>query len=429
MDVVSQNLANASTTGYVSESAVLAANPAANSLGIGDGVRVAQVQQAPDGLVQAANLQAQGALAQGTALQQALSGVQNSFPEPSSQGISQQLADFWSSWDAINQNPSSGAPYAQVVDLAQALVTNIQQASTALTQSEQDAQSQLTTTIANANSLLQQAATLNAQIVSVGASGASPNSLIDQQNAVMDQLASDIGATATTEADGSFTVRVGGLTLVQGSTADQLAIQSSGGTTSVVDSTSNLALAGLSGTASGLVSALNSYLPQYQSQLDSVANSLITSVNNQLAAGYTTSGGPGEPLFTGDSASTIAVNPPVVSNPMATLAVSNTSNPTDAANNGANAQALADLGSSPSGPDQAYTAFVQNLGAQVQAVNSQVQAQTSVANAAQSNLQAVAGVNTDQQMVMLMNYQQAYEASAKLINTISSAMQALLSAV
>jgi len=38
-------------------------------------------------------------------------------------------------------------------------------------------------------------------------------------------------------------------------------------------------------------------------------------------------------------------------------------------------------------------------------------------------------VNTDQQMVMLINYQQAYEASAKLISTIDNSVQALLAAV
>jgi len=57
-----------------------------------------------------------------------------------------------------------------------------------------------------------------------------------------------------------------------------------------------------------------------------------------------------------------------------------------------------------------------------------VQAQTSVANAAQQNLQAIQGVNTNDQMVQMLTYQQAYQASAKLISTVDTMMQALIQA-
>ena len=68
------------------------------------------------------------------------------------------------------------------------------------------------------------------------------------------------------------------------------------------------------------------------------------------------------------------------------------------------------------------------MGTQVAAVNSQVTAQTSVANAAQDNLQAIEGVNTNDEMVQMLTFQQAYQASAKLVSTVDTMMQALLEA-
>jgi len=86
------------------------------------------------------------------------------------------------------------------------------------------------------------------------------------------------------------------------------------------------------------------------------------------------------------------------------------------------------LYNSPTGPDQQYQSLIQGLGTQVAAVNSQVTAQTSVANAAQDNLQAIEGVNTNDEMVQMLTFQQAYQASAKLVSTVDTMMQALLEA-
>lgn len=475
MDTVSENLANASTTGYVAETPTFTTTASVNMQGVGDGVLVDGITQVPDQLAQVANQQAQGSLSSATALQQVLTTVQDAFPEPnSSEGISAQLSSFWSSWDAINQNPSSPAPYTQVVNEAQGLATSLNQVSATVAEAGQNAQSELTGLVATDNPLLSQLAQLNAQVVQLTSSGASPNSLIDQQNQIMDQLANDFGAVSSTQSNGTMTVSIGGTTVVQGSTAFQLTSSGSADnppmSVSVVDpagpggSTGTAIPVSPSGTAGGLLTAINTSLPQVQSQLDDVANDLAVSVNQMLSQGYTTSGGTGDALFMGANgqaasatnpatAATIAVNSAVVDDPQGTLAVSNTSTAASAANNGGNAQAIAEAGSAQTGalsltladgttvaintssdagagnPNADYTNFIQSLGSSVQSVDNQVTAETSVANAASQNLQEIAGVNTNQQMIDLINYQQAYQAAAQVVNTCSSAFQSLLAAV
>jgi flagellar hook-associated protein 1 FlgK len=245
----------------------------------------------------------------------------------------------------------------------------------------------------------------------------------------MGQLASSIGAVGVLQPNGTTNVDVGGVTLVQGTWSD--AIKTTGGTgnMSLVAQASGATVPMSAGSVAGQLAAINQYLPAYQTQLDNAANSLASTVNTQLAAGYTATGasGSGYPLFQGSGAAGLSVNTAISGNPQL-IAASSTSTLPDATNDGGNAQAMAELYNTTGGPDQQYQALVQGLGSQVAAVNSQVQSQTSVANAAQDNLQSIEGVNTNDEMVQMLTYQQAYQASAKLVSTVDTMMQSLISA-
>jgi flagellar hook-associated protein 1 len=429
MDTISQNLTNANTPGYVNESATLAANPGGDVLGVGDGVRVVGVSQNSDGLLATNAMQTQGVLAQSTALQQVLQGAQSVFPVSTTSGIAADLSTFWQSWDAISQNPSSTAPRTAVVDDAQNLVSDFQEASQQISNLQTNAQDQLATSVSQANTMLAQVATLNGEIGATEGSGSPANALIDQQNQLMGELASSLGAVAVPQSDGSINVDVGGVTLVQGTWSDT--VQATGGTgdMSLVAHASGAPLSTSAGSIAGQLAAINQYLPAYQSQLDAAANDLASTVNTQLAAGYTATGasGSGYPLFEGSGASGLSVNTAIVNNPQL-IAASDTGTLPDATNDGGNAQAMAELYNSATGPDQQYQSLIQGIGAQVAAVNSQVQAQTSVSNAAQDNLQSIEGVNTNDEMVQMLTYQNAYQASAKLISTVDTMMQALIEA-
>jgi len=429
MDTISENLTNANTAGYVSESAQLTANPGGDLLGVGDGVRVVAVTQNADNLLATNALQSQGVLAQTTALQQILQGAQAVFPEPGSAGISADLSSFWQSWDAISQDPSNAAPRTEVVDQAENLVSDFQQAAGQLNNLQDNAQAQVTQSVTEANTELAQVANLNQKITTTEGSGAPANSLIDQRNQILGQLANNIGAVGVVQPDGTLNVDVGGVTLVQGSWSDTITTTGGAGDMSLVAQASGVTIPTSAGSVAGQLAAVNQYLPGYQSQLDEAADDLASTVNTQLAAGYTATGtsGAGLPLFQGTGAAGLSVNASIVANPEL-IAASSTGALPDATNNGANAQAMAELFNVTGGPDEQYQSLIQNLGSQVQAVNNQVQAQTSVANAATENLQSIEGVNTNDQMVQMLTYQQAFQASAKLVSTVDTMMQALIQA-
>ncbi|MGH9088506.1 MAG: flagellar hook-associated protein FlgK [Acidimicrobiales bacterium] len=444
IDATSENVANTQTPGYVRESAQMVALPGGGTLGIGSGVAVTTVAQATSALLSANSWQAQGALANLSSLQQTLSAVENVFPlatQPatssasgasatSSAGISGQLATFWSSWDAVAQSPASLAPRTQIVDKAQSLAVSLNEASTQLSQISANSSKQLGEQVAQVNTLLTQAASLNQSIVTTKGGGGNPNQLEDQLRSVISTLSQLAGVNVRTQTDGTAMVSINGVTVVQGTTVSALSVGTTAGSTVVVAAPGKVPVPVTSGSIAGLLSAVNHYIPQYRGQLDAVANDLKATVNNQLAAGYTGTGASGgtSPLFVGNGATGISVNSAIVADPQL-IAASATATPTTAANNGANAQSMAELGTSAGAPDAAYQTMVQNVGAETQSIDNQLQAQTSVASQAQQALQAVTGVNIDQELTDLLGYQQNYQASAKLISTVDATLQSLLQAV
>jgi flagellar hook-associated protein 1 FlgK len=439
MAATSENLANAQTPGYVDESAQLAALPGGDTLGAGDGVQVTTVAQATNVMLATNNWQAQASLSDLSSLQQVLTGVENLFPlgnsSSSTSGTSANgslagdLASFWSQWDQVAADPTAAAPRAELVTMAQGITQSLNETAASLSSMASSTQGQLSQQVGQVNGLLSQAAQLNQSILTVEGSGADANQLVDQLHAVVGQLAQLAGVSVATQQNGTATISIGGIALVQQDQATSLALSSSGGTTSVTTGPGGVAVPVASGSIAGLLSGLNQYLPQFTSALDSVAAALASTVNTQLAAGYTSTGASGatEPLFTGSTAATIALNPAVVSDPMQLAAAA--SSGAAGANDGTNAQAMAELGSSTAAPDGLYQQLIGNLGAVTQNVNSQVGVQTSVADQAEQSLQAVTGVDQDHELTNLMQFQQIYQASAKLISVVDTAIQSLLSAV
>lgn len=101
---------------------------------------------------------------------------------------------------------------------------------------------------------------------------------------------------------------------------------------------------------------------------------------------------------------------------------------------GSNAQRMAALWTTPgttaSGSlEQAFIGFATGLGANASTAQTLATATAAQVSTATSNLQTLAGVNTDQQAVQLSNYQQAYQAAAQVISAARTMFTSLLQAV
>jgi flagellar hook-associated protein 1 FlgK len=473
LDAISNDIANSTTPGYQRQQVQLqplAADPP------GSGVSVASIQNVSDAAITAQMLAASSAASEANSLSQVLQAAQGLFPEPSSSGISSQLQALWSAFNTAASNPTNTAARAQVVDAAASLASSLNDAATQISQLAAETTAQIQDTVNQDNSLLQQVASLNSQITADQSEpGASPTALEDQRNELTQQLASDLGITVRDQSNGSVSVYLDGFELVQGGRADQLGFQTSSNQVTIADPsnpTSPLGSVSPQGSLGGLVAGL-SYLASVApnsitSQLNAFASSLAQVVNTQLEAGaYYTSGSGGTlvaqagiPLFVASdgsasiTASNIAVNPALQANPGELALSAPPGSPTSGPGDGSNAQALAALGNAPTNssgyyvgspgvgyqlpastyqsmlsPSALYQGFVSNLGTAVSNAQTAAKAAQAASQTAQSAWQSVSGVDQNEEMVAMLQAQQAYEAAAKVISTVNATIQYLLSTV
>jgi flagellar hook-associated protein 1 FlgK len=206
----------------------------------------------------------------------------------------------------------------------------------------------------------------------------------------------------------------------QGGTADSTPLVN--GTS--VDLTDNLTDANISGAGGTLGSLLGLYdsttgagkIADYSTTLDGVANNLVTTVNGAIS-GADASGPSATPFFdpTGTTAATIAVNPSL------------TSNGTTPPYTETEANAVAALSGGTA--SQAYNAFVTQVGSDVQSAQNAQQTSQSLLTAIGNQRQSVSGVSLDEEMTNLIQFQQAYQASARVMSTINDTFTSLLNMV
>jgi len=262
------------------------------------------------------------------------------------------------------------------------------------------------------NSLASRIAQLNTSISAAGIQNTgSPNDLLDQRDLLVDQLSALGNVAVTNGANGSVDISFGGASLVTAGTSATLAES---------DLTSLSA-----GKIQGLITLRDTTIPGYQTQLNTIASTLITKTNAQSAAGFDLNGNAGGAFFTGTDATDIAVNPALISNP-ALIAASSTGAVGDAGN----ALLMADMQTTPTigsaTIDAAYTQLVTQVGADVQQATNQVDTTTALTNALQNQRQSVSGVSLDEEMTNLITFQRGYQASARALSAMDDMLDQLI---
>ncbi len=473
LDTVGQNVANASTPGYVDERAQLGAVGSVQYPGFdqsasklpGDGVEVEGILRLDNTYLQTRSYTEQGYQGALSAQQSGLQAVQQIFPEPSSNGISSQLTKFWQDWSTLASNPADGPTRSMLVEDATTLASSLNQASRSLATVGQQTLQELGATLQQVNTTASQVAALNQSILQ-GTAGrgtvgnASVNELEDQRDQLVSQLSSQLGLRVTYNNDGTVNIYAGSEALVWGNSSQQLSLSSSGPPYSLVWSNDGSSFQPTSGGLAGMLTTLNQYLPTYQQGLDQVAQSLMGSVNELMSTGYDLYGNPGAPFFLGTGASDIQVNPAVAADPGKIAAAASPVPAGSGATNedGTVAAQVGELPNSsqvtllePAGgwasggsasawgtgsttvtgteADVAYNQLVSGIAQATASVNSQLTAQQAVTTNVNAALQSATGVNTDEELTNMVMYQNAYDASAKFISTVDATLQSLVQMV
>ncbi len=430
LSVTTNNLANANTPGYDRQIVEFSENAPIQegNLSFGTGVTLEQAQTVRSNVLQLQLNQETQTSGQLDAFVSGMSQVESLFNETSGTGLQTPLSAFFSSLQQLSTNPSDSSLRVGVISAAQNLATAFNQSSSALTTQQGDLNQSVEQSVGEVNTFTTQVAQLNNQISGLTASGEDPSALIEQRDVALQNLSNVIGISVIGGDNNNITVTTGnGSPLVVGDQSFALQTQTNPttGMQDVFSQGQDITSQISAGELGGQIQVRDQQIPSVLNQLDTLASSIENAVNAQSKAGYDLKGNPGTNLFTTPpagvtgSAATMGV---AISDPSLVAA---SSDGTPGSNGNANAlaaianQAVVD-GQTPS---NYYSGTVFQIGNAVSNATAEQTAAQQVTLQLQNQIGALSGVSLNEEAANLTKFQQAYDASARVVTIISELTQ------
>jgi flagellar hook-associated protein 1 FlgK len=433
IDTTGQNIANASTPGYSRQEVNLTERspltiPALSSYTgegsqLGAGVDITSITRIRDTFLDSQYRSQNSQTSADNTNAQILGQAQASLNEPTSSGLSSVLDTFFQGFNTYSTASNQDGSTQTIIGDGQAVADSLNTLSGQITTLQSQVTQQYDTltdptsgaVASDANSIAQ----LNVQIAQAQSAGLNANDLEDQRDNAIDDLSQYSNVYVSTQSNGMVNVSFGNAAAAaQNGTTDATPLVD-GGTVNLSQNLSDSNLSGSSGTLGSLLGLYDSTtgtgtLSNYLTTLNGVANQLVTTVNGAIS-GADSQGATATPFFdpSGTTAATIAVNP----------SLSSTSTPYTAA------EASAVNALSGGSAEQSYQAFVTQVGGDVQSAQNSQSTSQSLLTAIGNQRQSVSGVSLDEEMTNLIQFQQAYQASARVESTINDTFTSLLSMV
>ncbi len=290
--VAGNNMANAATPGYHRQRVgIIPGRPEAIGGGqfVGTGVQLGSITRQIDVALQARLRTAIGEQAGAAIDQQFLSAIELLQNELTGSDISSELSEFFNSWSELANNPTDSGMRSLVLQQGESLAGGISQLRQEYTVVREEIDRGLGVSVERANGLMEEIAQLNIQIAQTEGGAGQANTLRDQRDALVDQLAELINVTTVDQPNGSVDILVGSIPVVLSgeSRGIRLDIDSKGdvleasvrvdadGTDLIVDN----------GTIGALLRQRDDTVDPAIDQLDGFANELINQVNRVHSQG------------------------------------------------------------------------------------------------------------------------------------------------
>lgn len=342
-------------------------------------------------------------------------------------GIAEFLDEFFTSLSAMTLEPTSSALRSQLVNAADSLATRFRNNHNVIEQTRESVLQQIDATIIEANQLIQEISNLNHFIaIDERKSTSQSNDLRDRRQLNIEKLAELVNIETTQLENGMIDVSVGGEILTGNPEAkDQIE--------SYLDGSGNIQFRTVNGQAdlrveggklAGLAHARDNSLPVLRDQFDTLAMELISKVNDVYQSGFDVNGDTGKMLFTGTGAGDIGVDADLIADP----GLFQASGDGTAGNNNIILN-LIDLGNARHDELQGktfhsyYADTIGSLGRSIRGLETAIVDNETVGHMLDEQRNSVSGVSLDEEMTNLIQYQRAYQASARVINILDQMIQ------
>lgn len=337
-------------------------------------------------------------------------------------GVGVKLTAIFTTGSALAANPNDATLRQSLLYALQDAAGAINNTAASLTKVSGTVSNQARDAVGQVNDGLSALARINLALKTAPQGTSGRAALEDQRDAIIGTISGKIGVDITLDPYGSATVRMndsGGPVLLDGSSTAPaqlgLAIATNGTfSMSVTNDTTTSAVSPTSGLLAGYAEVANQIAGRRQ-QLDGLAANLGQQINDWNALGKDLNGNPGAALMSGTDAASLTVS----------VTDTNLIAAADATTPNGNLLGMSSLRGA-TGVEATWRSIANDQALRVQSAQTQATSASSAKDSAYSDLDDVSGVDLDTEAADLMRFQQAYSASAKIIQTARETLQAVL---
>ncbi len=434
MQVIGHNTTNAGTVGYSRRRLDLETAPPGETgmWDTGSGVDVLRLARVRDRLLDSQIRGETSVASYWSEREDRLGRVEEVFNALGDNNLGKLMDDFWSGWHDLANDPESMAPRYALRDRAGALVSSLKRVHQNLAQQIEDTNARIGDAVNGMNDLTSAIADLNVRISRAELSGQEASDLRDSRDLLVEQLAQIADISVQDQSDGSINVYIGGQIIVQ---RDMAVRVNADETTSDPKRKYNLTLGSspltwnpMGGELGALIEQRDVELPGMIAMLDQFARELSSSINELHMQGYGLNGSQGQEFFRVGAmgVADLALSATIMDDPANIAAASGANAPGD----NSMALAIAQLQHSTSIDGVTLDQWLRNIpleaGSRRAAAIQQRDIENAVLENAVNRRASISGVSLDEEMARLLESQKAYEAAAKIVQTVDEMMQTVI---
>ena len=475
------NISNANTLGYSRQRVNMQATAGFPGVGLntptmpgflGTGVEAGSIQRIRDSFVDQQYRQESNKLGYWESRSKSISQMEDILNEPSNYGMQKSLSEFWQSLNDLAVNPDNGGARKVVIQRGQAVADSFNYMYNSLTEIQNNIGKEQEVGTKDINSLLSQITDLNRQISEVEPNGYLPNDLYDSRDVLLDELSQYLPIELNYEPSGGRALHIaeGSVTVSLKINGDTVKLVSGGKAGSLTTEPSPLVAAdGVQGIKvklpdggekevehkdlldlGKLKSLMNSYgvagadgpkgiYPDMLAQLNEMASKFAEMFNKIHYEGTDLDGEhPNQDFFTtkdggGLTAGNITVNTHFVENP-SKLAASDSKKAEEGNGNlakrlaGIQFDVIKDTNSSLDGMTLQgfFQGIIGQLGVDGQQAEKLAYNTATLLGAVEQRRSSISSVSLDEEMTNMIQFQQAYNASARMITVIDETLDKII---
>ncbi|MBX3021065.1 MAG: flagellar hook-associated protein FlgK [Bdellovibrionales bacterium] len=449
LQTTSHNIANKSTEGYSRQRVEMLTNQpiGEGKLRMGMGARAGLVTRTNNEFLEKNIERESNQMGYLDARSELLGRVEQVYNEQVNKGLNHSLGSFFNSFRELSNNPESLATRTQVKEAALGIANDFKKVHDQLEAIKSDADFRIRTRIEEVNQLTKEIANLNEKVQTVELTGVPANDERDRREVLLKQLGEKINIRYAEGKDGQLTITAGNTAvLVSGYSQRDLIAQQTperegkreGNLDIFYKSTDNSTPVLVSGQLTGgevgaMLEVRDKMIGEISDGMDQVAYALATEVNTAHAQGYDRAGRTGNFLFeqpqdVRDAAFYLKVSDEVLNDVGRVAAAGAPGAPGDnrIANilSGLEYKQVMDDGTSTF--NDYYASVVGRIGIETQRANSAASAQRDIVGQLKNIRESISGVSLDEETTKMIEFQKAFDASARLIKTADEMLDTVL---